>query len=112
MFNFSKEDTQFCVLKLGENVNQKKSQADTYFSMTEQTKVNKIIKYSLTQLFFFLISSFILVTDTLCCVNFEAGEVFGTFILAKLGIMLLWRNLWLKYILALQLCIFLFRFSY
>jgi len=62
--------------------------------MTEQTKVNKLIKYSLTQLFF--ISSFILVMDTLCCVNFEAGEESRTFILANLGFMLLWRNLWLK----------------
>jgi len=105
LFNFSKEEIQFCVLKLDENVNQKKSQADTYFSMTEQTKANKVIKYSLTQLFFF-ISSLILVIDTLCCLNFEAGDVFGTFILAKLGIMLLWRHLWLKYILALQLYIF------
>ena len=50
--------------------------------------------------------------DTLCCVNFEAGEVFGTLILAKLGIMLLWRHLWLKRVLVLQLYIFLFRFSY
>lgn len=79
--------------------------------MIEQTKVNKIIKYSLTQLVF-LISSFILVMDTSCCVNFEAGVVFGIFILAKLGIMLLQRNLWLKHILALQLYIFFFKFSY
>jgi len=35
LFNFSKEETQFRVLKLGENVNQKESQADQFFSMTE-----------------------------------------------------------------------------
>jgi len=50
--------------------------------------------------------------DVLCCVNFEAGEVFGTLILAKLGIMLLRRHLWLTNVLALQLYIFLVRFSY
>jgi hypothetical protein len=78
----------------------KSKQIHSHFSITEHTKVSKIIKYILTQLF--LISSFILVTDALCCVNFEAGEVFGALILAKL-VMLLWRYFWLKYALALQL---------
>ena len=58
------------------------------------------------------ISSFILVMDDLCSVNLETLEVFGILILAKLGLMLLWRHLWLKYVLTLKLYIFLFRFSY
>jgi hypothetical protein len=37
----------------------------------------------------YFISSYILVMDALCCVNLEDGEVFGTFILAKLRVMLL-----------------------
>jgi len=34
----------------------------------------------------YLISSFILMVDAFCCVNLEAGEVFGIFIMAKFGI--------------------------
>jgi hypothetical protein len=40
------------------------------------------------------------------CFNFETGEVFGIFILAKYGIMLLRRHFLLKYMLAFQLYIF------
>jgi len=38
-----------------------------------------------------------LVADAMCCVNLEAGYVFGILILAKLWITLLGRQLWLKY---------------
>jgi hypothetical protein len=79
------------------------------------------MKYSLTQLYNFnccslickyFISSFNLVMVALCCVNLDAGEVFGILILAKWGIILLRRHLWLiyTYILALQLYIILFHF--
>ena len=35
--------------------------------------------------------------DAFCCVNFEAGEVFGIFILAKFGVIFLGRHFLLKY---------------
>lgn len=37
----------------------------------------------------YLISSFNFMKAAFCCVNFEAGEVFGILCLAKLGISLL-----------------------
>ena len=39
--------------KIGWKCKSEKSQADIYFPMTEQTEVNKVIKYNLTQLFLF-----------------------------------------------------------
>jgi hypothetical protein len=56
----------------------------------------------------YLISSFVLMVVAFCCVNFEAGEVLGIFILAKFGIILIRRYFLLKYMLAFQLYIFLF----
>ena len=50
----------------------------------------------------YLISSFILMVVAFCCVNCEAGEVFGIFILAKFRIIFLRRHFLLKYMLALQ----------
>jgi len=50
--------------------------------------------------------------DTLCCVNLDVGEVFGICIMAKFLIIFFRRYFWLKYMLALQLYIFLFRSSY
>jgi len=43
-----------------------------------------------------------------CCVNFEAGEVFGIFILAKFWIVFLRRYFSLKYMLAFQFHVFSF----
>jgi hypothetical protein len=60
----------------------------------------------------YFISSFNLVMVALYCVNLDAGEVFDILILAKWGIILLRRHLWLIYVLALQLYIIIFRFSY
>ena len=58
------------------------------------------------------ISPYVLVIRALCYVYWEAVKVLWYLTSAELGAMLLWRRLWSKYILALQLYIFLFRFSY
>jgi hypothetical protein len=49
--------------------------------------------------------------DALCFVKFEAGEVLGILILTYIGNIFLRRQFWLKYMLALQLHIFLCKFS-
>jgi hypothetical protein len=59
-----------------------------------------------------LISSFTLMVVAFCCVNLDAGEIFGIFIMAKFGITFFRIHFCLKYMLALHVYIFLFRPSY
>ena len=57
------------------------------------------------------ISSFNLVMVALCCVNLDAGEVFGILILAKWGIILLRSHLWFIYI-YIGIAIICYSFSF
>ena len=58
----------------------------------------------------YLISSLNLILVILCCVYLDAVEVLGIFILALFGVSCLIRHVRLKYMLTLQLYIFLFSF--
>jgi hypothetical protein len=60
----------------------------------------------------YFISSCNLKIYALCCVNVEAGEVFGIKPLIHFEIILFRRHFWLKNMLALQLYSFLFTFWY
>jgi hypothetical protein len=75
----------------------------TCFGFLSRLQQNEQLLYELyiTTLCFFL-----------CCLNFEVGEVFGILILANFGIILFRRNVYLKYMLVLQLYHFLFKCWY